>query len=465
MFEDAIIHCLNRRHERRNRHEGTGLVFGTLSDSRQPVHWPQGKRAEHMAVVGKTGSGKTHFMEHLAAQLMQRGEPFVFFDFHGDATQHLIALAAQEKQAADRLVVIDPADEVCSPGLNPLETSGSRERQAFARSAELASILRQRWHVDAFGPRTEELLRNSLFLLSGGGYTLVELPLLLTSARFRDRLLSAVSHPDILDYWQQRYEPLSDAMKGAFREPLLNKVTGFLTEPASRHLLGQAQSSLSFARAADAGQWVLLNLSKGHLREHAHTLGNLVFARLQFEILGRASQREADRRLLTVFCDEVQNLAENDLATLLSEGRKFRVSLITGNQYLDQLSREFRGALLSSGTHVFFDLSSSDAGTLAGELSVVARQRYHRELTSLTRGQALVRIGAGSPLSISVPALPKAASPAAADRLRSLSVAHHARPRTDIEHEIRGRREQFRSAPPLTPIPHDESPLEGQHGW
>ena len=32
---------------------------------------------------------------------------------------------------------------------------------------------------------------------------------------------------------------------------------------------------------------------------------------------------EAERRLFALFCDEVQNLAENDLVTLLAEGRKF----------------------------------------------------------------------------------------------------------------------------------------------
>ena len=62
-----------------------------------------------------------------------------------------------------------------------------------------------------------------------------------------------------------------------------------------------------------AKQWLIINLSKGKLRDHAHTLGNLVFAKLQFDVMARANLSEQNRPIFTIFCDEVQNLAENDL--------------------------------------------------------------------------------------------------------------------------------------------------------
>src|SRR5262245_38489707 len=72
-----------------------GLTLGhERSGPHGPVIWPTTRRAEHAVCVGKTGSGKTHFMEWLAWQLMQQGEPFVFLDYHGDATEHLTRLAA-----------------------------------------------------------------------------------------------------------------------------------------------------------------------------------------------------------------------------------------------------------------------------------------------------------------------------------------------------------------------------------
>jgi hypothetical protein len=49
----------------------------------------------------------------------------------------------------------------------------------------------------------------------------------------------------------------------------------------------------------------------------------------------------------------------------LSEARKFGVSVVAANQFLDQYPSEMRAAVLSVGTHIFFQLSSADAGTVA----------------------------------------------------------------------------------------------------
>src|SRR5205814_4141401 len=124
--------------------------------------------------------------------------------------------------ATDRLVIVDPSHPTLSPGINGLE-AGSSEADRFRKVSEISSILRQRWGVDSFGARTEELLRNSLYTLAGTHRTLADLPKLLTDAALRRHLTDHVAHPDIQAYWRDRYEPLSEAMKGAFREPLLNR--------------------------------------------------------------------------------------------------------------------------------------------------------------------------------------------------------------------------------------------------
>lgn len=71
-------------------------------------------------------------------------------------------------------------------------------------------------------------------------------------------------------------------MKSAFREPLLNKITAFLSEPGARHLLAQQVSTIDLSAIMREQKCLIIRLSKGRLREHAHTIGNLVFAQLQF---------------------------------------------------------------------------------------------------------------------------------------------------------------------------------------
>lgn len=468
--ESAIIRLLNSLAPRRRSPTEDGLLIGRTRDVHghdYPVKMPARDRTEHAFVLGKTGMGKTHFLQFIAIQCMHRAEGFVLFDFHGDCAGALSRVASALPGAEDRLVILDPTDRLASPGLNPLELQTDEEHEAFGRASELAAILRARWNVDAFGPRSEELLRNVLYTLAANGLTLVEAPALLTVPAFRARLVARLPSPEIAAYWRDRFEPLSEAMKAAFREPLLNKITGFLVEPSCRHLLGQTHSTVNFRAAMQDGQWILVNLSKGILREHAHTLGNLLFAKLQFDVFSRVRIPPRERRLFSIIVDEVQNLAENDLVTLLTEGRKFGVGLITANQYWEQLPRVLRKALLASGTHVFFRMSHADAAVLAAELSTRSRQRYVGELVTLDRGQAIVRIGSAEPRRVTVPALPKPSlhTMDTADAVRALSIRTYARTRSSIEQDIRQRVRLEVDRSETSHEPTSVSNSEGQHDW
>src|SRR5436853_1976598 len=99
-FERSLVSFLNRVAGPRAIRHQSGLHLGDLEPDGEPVIWPHARRAEHLCVVGKTGSGKTHFFEYLAQQLMQAGEPFLFLDYHGDATHHLVRLAADDPAVA-----------------------------------------------------------------------------------------------------------------------------------------------------------------------------------------------------------------------------------------------------------------------------------------------------------------------------------------------------------------------------
>jgi len=453
---------LNRFLSQRPTGAPPGLALGTsVEPPHHSVVLPDRQRCEHAVIVGKTGSGKTHLLEHLACQLAKRGEGFSFFDFHGDASLSLISRLQHLPKADARLVVLDPSHPTRSPGINVLE-SGPSEAERFRKVSEISSILRQRWGVDSFGARTEELLRNSLYTLAGNHRTLADLPKLLTDAALRRHLADHVEHPDIQAYWRDRYEPLSEAMKAAFREPLLNRVTAFLTEPAARHLLAQPESTVDVSRVMRDQQWLIVRLPKGRLREHAHTLGNLLFAQLQFAALAREAIPQRARRTFTLLCDEVQNLAENDLATLITEGRKFGISVITANQFWEQLPKELRGALLSAASHICFRVSSADAHILAAELSLERRSRLTLDLTNLVRGEAVGRLGSQSVVRFRVPALPNVAAvtPAELDAL----IEPVTREREEIERRLRQTPEPPGSDP-VTLLPDPGRVQEGQHDW
>ncbi len=458
-LEHLTTELLNRLTTRRPKRASPGLVLGRLAEPpHSPVVLTDRHRCEHAVILGKTGSGKTHLLEVLALELASRREGFALIDFHGDVSLSLIARLALID--AERLVILDPSHQTLSPALNVLESHGG-EAERFRKVSELSSILRQRWSVDSFGARTEELLRNSLYTLASAGLTLADLPRLLTDTTYRNEKTGTLDHLDIQAYWRDRYEPLSEAMKAAFREPLLNRVTGFLTEPAARHLLGQPHSTINIDDVIARRQWLIVRLPKGRLREHAHTLGNLIFAQLQFAALSREALPQTQRHTFTMLCDEAQNLAENDLGTLLTEGRKFGISLITANQFWEQLPRELRGALLSANTLICFRLSSADASVLAGELSLKRRSHLAGELTTLTRGEAVGTFGPGGVSHFRVPPL-RTAVPVTDEYLTEL-LEPVTRLRTEVEADLRRRREP--QAAPIARLTPTDPTVEGHDGW
>lgn len=459
-FEHLTTAMLNRVLPAKRAPQVPGVLLGQRRDSKEPVVWPDRCRREHCVCIGKTGTGKTYMLERLAWQLAAAGEGFALFDFHGDVSMSLARRLLSLPNAAERLVILDPSHSTRSPGLNVLD-SGPTDAERFRKVAELSSILRQRWSVDSFGARTEELLRNSLYVLATTGHTLADLPRVLTDVQFRRTLTDAVDHPDIQSYWADRYEPLSEPMKGAFREPLLNKVTGFLTEPAARHLLSQP-TTINVADVMANQQWLIIRLPKGRLRDHAHTLGNLLFAHLQFAALAREGTTLAKRHTFTLICDEAQNLAENDLSVLLAEGRKFGISVISANQFWEQLPRELRGALLSAASQIVFRVSSTDGQILAHELNPERKSRVAIELTDLARGEAVGKFGTDSSVRFLTQSMPSV-RPLTEAELEPL-LSSRTRLRSEVEEDLRrGRSTRTAASPSLTPST-THTP-EGQHGW
>src|SRR6202022_4147388 len=72
------------------------------------------------------------------------------------------------------------------------------------------------------------------------------------------------------------------------------------------------------------------------------------------------------RRDFALYCDEFQNYATDSFATILSEARKYRLSLTVANQYLAQMDESTLAAVFGNiGTLVSFQVGAQDAEILA----------------------------------------------------------------------------------------------------
>jgi hypothetical protein len=429
-------------HRSRNRAtpvRQAGLDIGQRVVDREPVSGrvaiAQNRRAEGLMLLGKTGTGKSYLIRHLAQQDINASRGFIFFDLHGDVTPFLLkCIAARERvlrrDLSDRLIVVDLADPENSVGWNLLETEGTTDR--FMQVAAFSKILKERWHLDGFGPRTDEALRNSLYVLSESGLTLVELAPLLTDAEFRSRCLARVTNNEVREYFEVRYNQLSDAMQRVTSEPVLNKVSLFLADPKFRHLLGQ-QSTFSLVRALDTNCWILLNLDKGRLGEHSATVGSVFLTKTAQKFFLRST-----RSLFSVYGDEVQNLVaySGGLETMAAEVRKRAGALVTANQYLAQNPADVQAALLAMGSFGFFQLSGADAQQIAGMLD--GGKSLAERLKNLPRRHLIVKTVHERWCEAIAPTVQEPEIDSS--DLYRRSCARWARRRRDIEEEIRNRR-------------------------
>lgn len=360
-------------------------------------------RSRHVAVLGKTGTGKSSALKYMAMQDILSSRGFCFFDLHGEIWPFLLRVINMlerryKRHLDDKLILINPADDELSIGLNPLQMMGAPD---FARIAEFADVIRRRCHLESFGVRIDELLRNSLYVLAANGLTLIELMPLLTRRGFRAACLQRVENAEIRTFFESRYDRASDAMQAAMREPVLNKISAFTSNPRFRHIVGQQHSTFSIREAMDRGYWVIVNLAKGRLGDQALTLGSLILTLITNAVFSRET-----RTLYTVYCDEIQNLVayESGIETLLSESRKFALSIISANQYLDQYPPAMRSAILSVGTHAYFQLSSADAGQIAQALD--GGRTLSERLKNLQPRHCLLKSGGDPLVEVRVPNVP-----------------------------------------------------------
>ena len=211
--------------------------------------------------------------------------------------------------------------------------------------------------------------------------------------------------------------------------------------------VGQERSTFSALDAMDRGKWIVLNLDKGKLGEEAVTLGSLFLTMIKNALFARKK-----REVFTLYCDEIQNLVSygRGLETILSEARKFGVSVISANQFLDQYPAEMRSAILAVGTHIFFQLSSLDAQQIA--MALDGGKTLAELLKNLPRRHIIVKTGYERRMEGIVPVLndPQTDFSGLYQRCRE----RWARKRSEVEHEIVARQKVEK-----------QSTLDRLHDW
>lgn len=336
----------------------------------------------HTVLLGPTGAGKSTALAHLALADIQAGRGVLLIDPKTDLVAGILARIPEQRR--DDVVVIDPTSSR-PVGINPLARTQAARSGALSSSgggvpgggaspelvadtvlATLKGVFAESW-----GVRVEQVLSAALVTLARTpGATLVDLPLLLTNAAYRQRLIAA-SGADPLgtgQFWAA-YEALGEAQRQQWVGPVLTRLQPFLIRPHLRATLGQAAPSFDLGEVFTRRRIVLVSLNKGVLgAESARLLGSLLVGQLWPLILARAAVEPSRRHVVSVFIDEVQDYLSlpGSLADALAQARSLGAAFHLAHQYRGQLPAALKAGIDANARNkIIFSLSAADAAELA----------------------------------------------------------------------------------------------------
>lgn len=330
-------------------------VFGIKTDDRR----------RHMYVIGKSGTGKTTLLTNMVIADIKAGHGICLVDPHGEAAEEILHFVPEDR--VDDVVYVNPADIDYPIAFNPLEKVSFELRHLTASG--LMSVFKKIW-PDVWSARMEYILNNTLLaLLEYPNSTILGVMKMFSDKEYRRTIVENLQDPVVRSFWMDEFAKYTQRLETEAVAAIQNKVGQFVANPLIRNIMGQPSSSFDMRKVMDEGKILIVNLSKGKIGEdNSALLGAMIVTKLQLAAMSRVDTPMEDRRDFYLYVDEFQNFATESFATILSEARKYRLSLILAHQYIDQLEEEVRSAIFGNvGTMVIFRVGARDAEFLEQE--------------------------------------------------------------------------------------------------
>lgn len=356
--------------------EGLLLGYNIYREEKKDIHLKKDDRRRHMYVIGQTGTGKSSALSSMALQDIKNGEGMGMLDPHGDLIDDI--LSKMPKDRIEDVVLFDPTNLERSIGLNMLEYDTRFPEQKTFIVNEMINILDKLYDLrQTGGPMFEQYARNALMLLMDDPnevYTLMEVPKVLADADFRKRLLLKCKNFLVKEFWEKQAEQAGG--EGALKNMvpyIASKFDNFISNDYMRPIIGQTKSTFNFREIIDGKKVFLVNLSKGRLGElNSSLLGLIITSKMSLAAFSRVDIPEDQRNDFYLYMDEFQNFATSTISTILSEARKYRLSLVISHQFIAQLPEEIRDAVFGNvGTIASFRVGAEDAQFLEKEFEPI----------------------------------------------------------------------------------------------
>lgn len=343
--------------------EPTEIVFlGETSFRNEKVRFgikPDDRR-RHIYVVGSTGMGKSEFLKNMAIQDIEAGRGVCFIDPHGDSADDLLDYIPENR--IKDVIYFDPDDLQYPIAFNVMEGIGFDYRHLVASG--LLGVFKKIWGVEVWSGRMEYILNNTILaLLEYPDSTLLGINRMMSVKEYRKKVVANITDPIVKSFWIDEFAKYADKFATEATAAIQNKVGQFTSNNVIRNILGQPKSKINIRKIMDEGKILIVNVSKGKIGEDAsRLLGAFLVTKIQLAAMSRVDTPESERRDFYLYVDEFQNFATESFANILSEARKYHLSLVVAHQYIKQMEEPVMDAVFGNvGTIISFRVGAEDA--------------------------------------------------------------------------------------------------------
>ena len=423
--------------------EGIILGINSYRGRDTPIRMTREDRMRHFYVIGQTGTGKTNILLNMITQDIRNGDGCCYIDPHGTDIQTILSRIPKERM--DDVIYFDPAYTPRPMGLNMLEFDPRYPEQKTFVVNELMGIFNKLFDMKVGGGAMfEQYFRNSAFLVMEdpeSGSTMLEITRVLADKNFRDMKLAKCKNPIIKQFWKSAEETSGDQSLANFVPYISSKFDNFISNDIMRPVVLQQESVFNFRKIMDEKKILLVNLSKGRLGDiNANLIGLVLVGKIQMAALSRVDMFGKPMNDFYLYIDEFQNITTDSISSILSEARKYRLSLNVAHQYISQLDENIKNAVFGNvGSMAVFRVSSEDANFLEAKFKPVFNAQditkidnYNAYVSMLVRGQPT------KPFNIATIA-PEEGNMKIVDSLKQLSYLKYGRDREEVEEEIMAR--------------------------
>jgi len=374
-----IVHVMARRSEppldlpKAGNPDVLPFGFSNYHNQQIPFGLLRQDRSRHLYVVGKSGTGKSKLLELLIATDIKEGKGVCVMDPHGDLVDAVIKHIPKER--INDVVYFNPMDTEFPIAFNPMQavTPELKLRVTIGFIEIFKKLFGANWT-----PRLEHVLRQTtLALLDSKGTTVFSILKMLSDKNYRQKIVAKIEDAVVKNFWVNEFAAWSEKFDNEAITPLLNKVGQLVSTNLIRNIIGQPYNTFDIRQVMDNQKIMLVKLNKGLLgEENAQILGAMMVTKIEQAALERADIPEEERKTFYLYCDEFQYFATHTFAEILSEARKYRLSLTCAHQYMGQLIDEVRTTVFGNiGTIISFRVGAEDGGILEQEFTPIFKVR------------------------------------------------------------------------------------------